>query len=180
MANEIAGRYAEALFQLSVEEHLLEERKAEAEVILEQVEKFPELAGFFRAVRITDDEKKEALDHIFAEFDPETRNFLKLLVDKDRMYCLKDILKEFLARADQKLGIEGATVASARPLSEEQLARIKAALEKKTGKQIRLVNRIDESLIARIKVTSGTTVTDVSVARQIEDMKETLLKGGIR
>ena len=52
--------------------------------------------------------------------------------------------------------------------------------EKKTGKQIKLINRIDESLIAGIKVTAGTTVTDVSVARQIEEMKETLLKGGIR
>ena len=180
MANDVAGRYAEALFQLSKENDQVAERKEEAEVILAEFQANPELAWFFRAVQISRDEKKELIGRCFESFLPETVNFLKLLVDKDRMYYLRPILEEFIRRSDEELGIETAVVSSARKLDESQLAKIRAALEKKTGKQVKLINRIDESLIAGIKVTAGTTVTDVSVARQIEEMKESLLKGGIR
>ncbi len=180
MANDVAGRYAEALFQLSKENDQVAERKEEAEVILAQVQANPDLSGFFRAVQISKDEKKEVIGKIFDGFLTETVNFLKLLVDKDRMYYLCPILEEFIARADEDLGIETATVTSARALDSEQLAKIKAALEAKTGRKIKLINKLDESLIAGIKVAAGNTVTDVSVARQIEEMKETLLKGGIR
>jgi len=47
MANDVAGRYAEALFQLSKENNVIAERKEEAEVILAEFLANPELAGFF-------------------------------------------------------------------------------------------------------------------------------------
>lgn len=178
MANEIAGRYAEALFELSKENDQVAERKEEAEIILKEVQTNPDLSGFFRAVQISREEKKELISRCFASFTQETVNFLKLLVDKDRMYYLGPILEEFIEKANEDLGIETATVTSARKLDEEQMDRIRKALETKTGKQVHLINRIDERLIAGIKVTAGSTVTDVSVARQIEEMKETLLRGG--
>ena len=59
------------------------------------------------------------------------------------------------------------------------MTRIREALETKTGHKVYLVNRIDKSLIAGIKVITGNTVTDVTVARKIEGMKEALLKGGL-
>jgi len=178
MANEVAGRYAEALFQLSKEMDQMEERKEEALVLRDALKMNPELSVFFRAVRVTDAEKKALIDQVFGSFLPETRNFLKLLVDKDRMYVLDQILAEFILLANQELGIETATVASARPLDEVQLNRIREALEKKTGHRIQLENKIDKSLIAGIKVTTGSSVTDVTIAHKIEGMKEALLKGG--
>ncbi len=178
MASDVAGRYAEALFQLSKEEANVEERKEEAQVLREVLKANPELLTFFRAVKVTDQEKKAAVDSIFESYLPSTRNFLKLLIDKDRTYYLDEILKEYIRLADLELGIETATVASARKLDEAQLQRIREALEKKTGHRVNLINVVDKSLIAGIKVTAGNTVTDVTVARQIEGMKEALLKGG--
>lgn len=178
MANDIAGRYAEALFQLGKESDQLEEAKDEALVLREVLKSNPELLTFFRAVKVTDDEKKQVIDQVFASCLPDTRNMLKLLIDKDRMFFLDDILKEFVRLAYVELGIETANVASARPLDETQMKRIREALEKKTGHRINLTNTIDPSLIAGIRVTTDNSVTDVTVARQIEGMKEALLKGG--
>jgi len=104
--------------------------------------------------------------------------FLKLLVDKRRMINLREILMQYDRLANEKLGIETAVVSSARKLSDEDMERIQAALEKKTGKKIVLRNHVDESLIAGIKVTVGNNVTDVTVKSQIEDMRSALLKGG--
>ncbi|MBR2676860.1 MAG: ATP synthase F1 subunit delta [Solobacterium sp.] len=178
MASDVAGRYAEALFELSKEEDTVEERKEEAQVLREVLKRDPELLTFFRAVKVTDEEKKDAIDSIFASCLPSTRNFLKLLIDKDRTFYLDEILKEYIRLANLELGIETAVVSSARPLDETQMERIRQALEIKTGHRIQLVNTIDKSLIAGIKVTAGNTVTDVTLARQIEGMKEALLKGG--
>ena len=52
------------------------------------------------------------------------------------------------------------------------------ACKKKSGKKINLENRIDPELIAGIKVTVGSTVTDVTMKNRIESLKEELLKGG--
>ena len=110
----------------------------------------------------------------------ETAEIFSVFSNSDKLELVKgdEILKEYIRLADLELGIETAVVASARPLDETQMERIRQALEIKTGHRIQLVNTIDKSLIAGIKVTAGNTVTDVTVARQIEGMKEALLKGG--
>ena len=105
-------------------------------------------------------------------------HFIKLLIDKGRIYYLRDILEEFVRLANERLGIENAVVWSARPLKEAYLKRLLEALEKKSGKKINLENRIDPELIAGIKVTVGSTVTDVTMKNRIESLKEELLKGG--
>ena len=69
-------------------------------------------------------------------------------------------------------------VESARELKAEDLERIRKALEKKTGRTISLRTKINPDLIAGIKVTVGSNVTDVTMKTKIEAMKEALLKGG--
>jgi F-type H+-transporting ATPase subunit delta len=132
------------------------------------------------AVQIPSSEKKAAIDRMFQDFTVEMRNFLKLLIDKDRTYYLKEILKLFITRCNEELNIETAVVSSARKLSQEDMAKIREALKKKTGKEILLKNVVDESLIAGIKVTCGSMVTDVTTAYRINEMKELLLRGGMQ
>ena len=179
MSNEVAERYAEALFELAVESNALREKKEDAETLLQILEDNPELSELFRAVKISRQEKKDLIEQIFGNsFEREQLNFLKLLVDKDRTDSLKDILKLLVSKANEELGIQTAVVYSVRKLPEEDLDRIRKALEKKTGKEVVLKNEIDERLIAGIKVVVGSTVTDVSMKRRLETMREALLKGG--
>lgn len=179
MASEIAERYASALFSLARENHTVKEKKETAENLLSALEENDDLLLFLRAVKVTPEEKKDTIDKIFQDvLDHDMRSFLKLLVDKDRTYYTLEILKSFIDLCDEDMGIARAEVDSARPLSEEDLNRIREVLEKKSGKTIVLKNRIDPSLIAGIKVKLGYNVTDATMKRQIENMKETLLKGG--
>ena len=105
-------------------------------------------------------------------------NFLKLLVDKDRTYYLKEILRMYIELADDELGIQKAIVQSAKPLSEADMQEIKTALEKNTGKTIVLQNTVKPELIAGIKVIVGNTVTDNTFKNKMETLKQVLLKGG--
>lgn len=179
MLNEVAQRYSEALFSLAKDNQTLEVKKSQAEVLLQLLEENPELAGFFRAVKISKSEKKDFIETtLSAQFDREMVNFLKLLIDKGRMSNVQDILKVFIHKANEEMNIQEAYVYSARKLKAEDLERIQKALEVKSGKQVILKNRIDPSLLAGIKVVVGNQVTDVTMKHKMDKLRETLLKGG--
>ncbi len=180
MISEAAKRYGEGLFELAIETSTVENKKEQMENLLEVLEESDDLTTFFRAVMVSREEKIQFIEDTFKDvFDHDMCNFLKLLVDKDRTYYLKEISEAFIAMCNDYLGIERAVVFSARPLAAEDAAKIKDALEKKTGKKIVLKNKKDPKLIAGIKVQTGNSIMDISVQKKIEDMKHEILKGGL-
>lgn len=180
MKNEVASRYSEALFELAKENGTLNEKKEQAQSLLSVISSNEEFKLFLSAIKISNTTKKEMIDTIFKEYlDEDMIHFLKLLLDKNRTYYLSSILENFISLANEELGIVTGTVQSARPLKNEDMQKIKNALETKLKKKVSLENKINPSLIAGIKVTVGNTVTDVTVKRQMDEMKKTLLKGGL-
>mgnify|MGYP004460159147 FL=1 len=179
MISEVAARYGYGLYQLAKEEDTVAEKCSQCECLLTALEESDDLLIFLRAVKITAEEKKEYLESTFKDvFDKDMINFLKLLVDKDRTYYLKEILRMYIELADDELGIQKAIVQSAKPLSEADMQEIKTALEKNTGKTIVLQNTVKPELIAGIKVIVGNTVTDNTFKNKMETLKQVLLKGG--
>ena len=179
MKNEVSIRYAEGLFELARENNTVKEKKEQAEFFLDIAEEEPDFLALFGAVRITKAEKKKFIEEIFHDkFDNEMISLCKLLIDKNRMVYVKEIFDEYVRLANEELNIEKATVYSARKLSQEDLDRIRVALEKQSGNQVLLENKVDESLIAGIKVTVGNKVTDITVKNEMDNMKQAILKGG--
>ena len=179
MANEVAERYAQGLFELARETGTVREKKDQAELILKAIDENPELAVFLRAVKITKEEKKNLIAGVFADAaDTDTVNLIKLLIDKGRINYFREIFSEFTRLAHDELGIASAVVESARELKAEDLERIRKALEKKTGRSVSVSTKINPDLIAGIKVTVGNNVTDITMKTKIDSMKEALLKGG--
>ena len=179
MASEVAIRYAEGLFSLARENGTVKEKREQAMNLQDILVSNPELYDFFGAANITSKEKKETLNKMFeGALDKDFLNFIKLLIDKRRIISLKEILKSFVGLANEELGIEQATVYSARPLSAEDLEKIKQSLIEKTGKQISIENKISKDLIAGIKVVVGNNVTDITMRNRIDNLRETLLKKG--
>lgn len=179
MTNEIAERYSQGLFELAKENNTLEEKKKQAEFLKDVLESNSDIPLLMRAVKVSKDEKKQFIETVFGDaLDRDMCNFLKILIDKGRMPYVKDIVKSFLALANRDLGFQEVTVESARKLKEEDLERIRSVLEQKTGNKIIIENRVVPSLIAGIKVITGSQVTDITMKSKIERMKQTLLKGG--
>lgn len=179
MANEVAERYAQGLFELARETDTIREKKEQAALILKALAENPELSVFLRAVKVTKDEKKNLIASVFAEAaDTDTINLIKLLIDKGRIGYFREIFQEYVRLADDELGIATAVVESARALKAEDIERIRLALVKKTGREIIMTTKINPELIAGIKVTVGNNVTDITMKTKIDSMKEALLKGG--
>lgn len=179
MASEIAVRYAQGLFELTEEMNTVKKTKEEVEALQKVLADNPDVELFFRAVKVTKQEKRNFIDQVFEKTrSHELVSFMKLLIDKGRIYYLEEILDAYVEMADEKLGIVRAVVSSARPLNQKQMDEIQKALEKKLSKKVILTNRTDTSLIAGIKVSVGNNVTDITMATKIETMRNALLKGG--
>lgn len=179
MKNEVAERYGAGLFELAKEENKVEEYMNQVLLLKHTLKENPELSTFFLSVKVSKEEKRNVIDKVYSTYvDHNIVNFIKLVVDKGRATQLLNIYTSFIRMCEEDLGIQHATVLSARKLSQEDMNTIGNTLVSKTNKRIILENVVDPSIIAGIKVTVGNTVTDVTMKTKIDRMRNTLLKGG--
>jgi F-type H+-transporting ATPase subunit delta len=71
-------------------------------------------------------------------------------------------------------GVSDATVYSAFPIDDAQLADVKASLEKRFARKLKAASQVDPELIGGIRVVVGDEVLDTSVKARLEQMKVAL------
>src|SRR5215472_6636491 len=76
----------------------------------------------------------------------------------------------FLSLKDAAEGVARAQVVSAFPMSDEELATLKATLEKRFGKKIEATVSVDPELIGGVRNTVADTVIDASVQGELQSM----------
>jgi F-type H+-transporting ATPase subunit delta len=106
--------------------------------------------------------------------DKDGRNFVRVLVEGERIALLPHIAEVFDALKNEAEGVAKADIASAFPLDDAELADIKAALEHKFGKRIEASVSVDPELIGGARITVGDRVIDASVQGQLAAMANQL------
>lgn len=179
ISGNLTRRYARALLDIGREEKSLSRTLAEVESFVGVCDAAPRLRETLSAKQIGRDEKQKALEAVLATsgFLPTTRNFLLLLVDKDRFDVLPGILVAFRRMVEEAEGIERVEVVVPSPLSAAQKEELSLALAKKTGKKIVIEEKTDPALIGGMVVQIGSVVYDGSLRTQIRQIREKLQKG---
>jgi F-type H+-transporting ATPase subunit delta len=101
-------------------------------------------------------------------------NFLKLLVEKQRLAALPDIVARFETLKAEAENTLDATLTTATPVSAEQQARIEDSLKKRFGRQIRLSVQQDAQLIGGARLQVGDRVIDGSVRTGLDKLATAL------
>jgi F-type H+-transporting ATPase subunit delta len=172
----LAKRYAKALFQVGKEENALDSFNtalAEMAAIYVQV---PEVVDALTNPLYPLEVREKVMDHLLAKLQGSAMvgNFMKLLVQKRRADVLPVIAEVFQAMVDAERNMCRGTVTSAAPLSGALNSKIKATLEKITGKQVLLRTEIDPSIIGGIVAQVGDLVLDGSIKTQLTGLKESI------
>ncbi len=125
------------------------------------------------------EERKRVLDAILAksDFSDLVKNFLMLLLDKNRIGGIQEIAAYYSKLTDEISNITRARIATARPLKKEARGKLGAALAGLTGKEVKIEVNEDPSLIGGVVVKIGDLVLDGSVKAQLEGLKESLKRG---
>jgi len=170
----VVKRYADAFIGYTKEniglERAVEDFKNLKTVIRDNPEFFSVLCGM--SLGLT--EKFNFIEKVLgADFSQETKNFLKLLLDKERIDKLLDIA-EYI-RVTFSHAQEDVLLKISFPLDLETIKKIEDTLEKHFNKKFKFYLDLDGSLLGGIQVVIGNMIIDGSVKRRLEDLKEKLL-----
>lgn len=172
----VARRYATALADAVLE--AAEQPTVRSELLSWQalIESSEHLQQVFSNPTIAYDHKRRVLEEIITrtKVHQTTANFLRILLRNQRLTELGEINKRFAQVLDERTGVTGAHVTTARPVSEEIKKALHGRLAKVTGKEVRLSFGTDEELIGGIVTRVGSTVYDGSIRNQLLQMKKIL------
>ncbi len=175
MAKLVSRTYSEALFQVALEEKKVDLFLEELVFVVGSLKMHPEFFTLFKSPQINVVEKKEIISEVFKDkLSKEMFNFLKILLDKNRGYYIELIKNEYENMLNKHKGILNAVATTAIPLSDEDSLKLREKLEKMTGKNIKITNKIDESLLGGVLVRIGDKVIDGTIKGRLDEVKESL------
>lgn len=108
------------------------------------------------------------------QLDEAGQNLVKVMAENKRLPALPDVLAQFIqlrAAHDATADVE---VISSTTLSDEQLTKISAAMEKRLSRKVKLNCKIDKSVLAGVIIRAGDMVIDGSVRGRLERLTDVL------
>jgi F-type H+-transporting ATPase subunit delta len=103
-----------------------------------------------------------------------TVRVLDVLTRNRRVNDLESVVEALAEMVREATNTVAATVRSAKPLSDQEQAELRRALEKKAGRKVELSVEQDADLIGGFVARIGSEVFDASVAGKIEKFRESL------
>ena len=149
----IARPYAEAAFALARDEQTLPA--------------WSEMLNFAASI-VTDDRVAKALDN--PRLDSGAKESLLLSIGGERVALLPQIAAMFETLKNDAESTAKATIESAFAMTDEQLADMQRALEKRFGRKIEATVTVNPELIGGARVTVGDAVLDGSVQAKLAAM----------
>jgi F-type H+-transporting ATPase subunit delta len=124
------------------------------------------------------EDQEKGMDAVLHRMEaaPLTRRFVLVLAAKRRLFALIDIINVFQALVAKMRGEVRADVTSARPLNDAEVAKLKAALKAKLGRDAMLDTHVDSSLLGGLVVKVGSRMIDSSLRTKLNGLK-TAMRG---
>ena len=102
------------------------------------------------------------------------QNLIKVMAENGRLSALPAVLAEFVALKSELDKQLDASVCSASPLSDADITKIQASLEKRYGRTVKLNCSVDPSLMAGLVIKAGDEIIDATVRSKLNRLAEAL------
>jgi F-type H+-transporting ATPase subunit delta len=174
-----AKRYAAGLIKTLASEQEYRGIKKELETFLEVLNRIEEFKTGMGTMLFSKSQKKEILDTFQQQikFNKKTFQFLRTLLEENRLIVLDSIIMILEDLWFEKNGIEKLKVFSAVPLAPVQENKLIKNLEAAFKKRIVIEKQVDPSMIAGLKIQRGHVFYDFSIEGNLKKLKETLVAG---
>jgi F-type H+-transporting ATPase subunit delta len=170
----MAGRYANALFELALESKAVDAVKNDLEQFDALVAGNPDLARLVRSPVFGADEQLKALGAILnkAGIKGLAANFLRVITTNRRLFAVRDMIRAFRALVARHKGEVTAQVTVAEKLNAKNVDALKSALKSITGgKDIDLDVKIEPAIIGGLVVKVGSRMVDSSLRTKLNAIK---------
>ncbi len=168
----IERRYAEALIGVGLKNNSLDLLQSDLNQVDEIINSNSELKKFLNNPVVDTQDKRTVIEKLFGKsLGANTLNFLKLLIDKDRIRNIAGIIYQYIVLADKIRECLNIKVITSTEIPKSQLNMIGEKFKKMYGsKEIKINHVVDESIIGGVIVKIGDKMIDGSVKGKIDGM----------
>ena len=177
----MAGRYANALFELARDGKVVDAVKQDLEQFDALVAGSGDLNRLVRSPVFGADEQLKALSAILAKAGIKglAANFLRVITSNRRLFAVRDMIRDFRKLVARWKGEVSAEVTVAEKLSDTHLDALKSALKAITGeKTVDLNVKIDPAIIGGLTVKLGSRMVDSSLRTKLNAIKHAMKEAG--
>ncbi len=177
----MAGRYAQALFELASETGTTEPVAADLAAFGALLDESPDLRRFVKSPVFTAEEQVKALGALLdkAEIGGNAAKFLKLVASKRRLFAVADMIRDFKTLHDAARGVTRAAVTVAEPLKDAHIEALKGALAELTGgTAVEIAVKVDPAIIGGLVVQLGSRMVDGSLRTKLNSLRTRMKEVG--
>ncbi len=177
LSQEVAKIYANALLLSVVEKGMIDVAYDQFSSLQELIAKDKSLVIFLSAPQVVDENKLSLIRTVFSSrLEKLFVEFLVVLVDKNRVNFLPEIIDEFTRLVEAKRGIGRVSVITAVALLDDERIKLKDKMQKKTNLEIILEEKVDPSIIGGMIIILHNEIIDGSVSHGLNAVEEQLAK----
>jgi len=180
MSLGIAGRYAQALFELAKESGALDVLERDADAVQDALMLSADLTGLITSPVVEREDQARAMAAVASRMGLSElmSNTIALMAQKRRLFVLPHLMADLLRRIAEEKGVMTAEVTAAAPLSDAQVTALTASLKARAGKDVRLKTTVDASLIGGLVVKLGSSMIDTSVKAKLAALQNSMKEVG--
>ena len=167
------SRYANALFQLAKEAKVLDTVSNDLTSLEVSINSDVEILKFIQNPSIKKSLKVQFFNTVSQklELSKLTENFIGLIIKKNRVHYILEMIRAFNDLLSELKGIKSANITSAYKLSDEEVSKIKMKLKDKFNSDFNINLLKDSSLIGGLKIQVGSQMIDSSIKNQLNLLK---------
>jgi F-type H+-transporting ATPase subunit delta len=134
----------------------------------------PQMLVLINDPKLAADKLAEIFIGVAGSLDKAQENFVRVLVENERLKVLPEIRDLFVERKNEREGTLDADIVSAFELDDATLTSLTQALEAKFKAKLNVSVSIDPELIGGVTVSVGDDVIDASVRGKLANMAAAL------
>ncbi len=169
----LAGRYANAVFELAQEQGLVDVVAADFAALKAVIRASSDLARLVKSPLFSHEDQARALKPILDKMgvDALTAKFLMTLTSKRRLFALEPVIAAYDRLVARLKGEVQAEVISAHALNPAQTAELKSVLKASLGREPRLDTHVDPTLLGGLVVKVGSRMIDSSIRTKLAGIR---------
>ncbi|WP_380788005.1 F0F1 ATP synthase subunit delta [Sphingomonas sp. R86521] len=172
----LGGRYALALFELARDAKAIDTVEASLATVRDALAESADFRALTTSPMVSRGAAANAVSAVAESLgiDPTTRNFLGVLAENHRLGALPKIIRAFRELAAQHRGEVSAEVASAHPLSDDQVIELKHQLRQRVGREVSVDLSVDPTLLGGLVVRVGSQMIDSSIKTRLNTLAQAM------
>ena len=170
-----SNRYSDAIFEIASQDDNLSEW-GDFLNELSEIFKDRKIQKFFLDPKINNNDKVALISESNIQTDQKKINFLKLMIEKNRLFLIDSIYSRYKKLIDLNNGVKRAEIITAFELNETQLNQINDKLSNMTKTKVIGDNVIDKTILGGFIAKFDDQMLDMSTKGKLSELKDKILE----